>query len=232
MGQSIAKEGNPTQHRAGQVVAVSLGLAALHSLSAALPVKAAVRRMVGPRYFAGLYRLGYTIQSFALLGWGTWWFLRQPDRELYHLGAPWSWLARSLQLTGLLIGLDVQRGYGVARFLGLAQSSALVRGQEPPATPAGQGAPLTASGELLRQGTFGMVRHPANLLGLLIFWGFPRMTMNRLALAGTITLYVVLGSLHEDYRMKVAYGTAFERYAQEVPFLIPRLRPGASTPGE
>lgn len=213
------------RHSAGRVAAVGVGLALVHSLMASLPVKAAVRRLAGERAFTGLYRLGYNLKSFAMLGWATWWFLRQPDRELYRLRAPWSWLARATQLAGVLIGLDMLLGYGPARFLGLAQARALLRGDEPPPTPEAQGPLQAPSGELARRGMFRFTRHPDNLPAVLLFWGFPRMTANRAALAGFATLYAVLGSLHEDTRLRAAYGAAFERYARAVPFLVPRLAP-------
>jgi protein-S-isoprenylcysteine O-methyltransferase Ste14 len=48
------------------------------------------------------------------------------------------------------------------------------------------------------------------------------MTVNRAVLAALVTLYVVLGSMHEEYRLRATYGAAYERYRRVVPFLIPR----------
>lgn len=225
MIREIRSKGGRAEHRAWHVMAVGVALAAIHSLLAALPVKAAARRLVGERRAAGLYRLVYNLTSFAMLGGATAWFLRQPDRELYHLRWPWSLLPRGVQLAGVLIGLDMLRVYGPARFLGLAQAWALLRGKEPPATPVAQGPPPTPSGELARRGMFRLTRHPDNLPAVLLFWGFPRMTANRAALAAFTSLYAVLGSLHEDSRLRAVYGAAFERYAREVPFLVPQPRP-------
>ena len=50
------------------------------------------------------------------------------------------------------------------------------------------------------------------------------MSVNRLTLAVLCTLYAVLGSWHEDSRMRRAYGEAFARYQRCTPLLIPRLR--------
>jgi protein-S-isoprenylcysteine O-methyltransferase Ste14 len=36
-----------------------------------------------------------------------------------------------------------------------------------------------------------------------------------------VGLYVVLGSLHEEHRLRAAYGAAYERYRRAVPFLVP-----------
>jgi protein-S-isoprenylcysteine O-methyltransferase Ste14 len=51
------------------------------------------------------------------------------------------------------------------------------------------------------------------------------MTANRAVLVALVALYVVLGSMHEEYRLRVAYGAAYERYRRAVPFLIPRRTP-------
>jgi protein-S-isoprenylcysteine O-methyltransferase Ste14 len=36
-----------------------------------------------------------------------------------------------------------------------------------------------------------------------------------------VALYVVLGSMHEEYRLRAAHFAAYERYRRVVPFLIP-----------
>ena len=50
----------------------------------------------------------------------------------------------------------------------------------------------------------------------------PRMTTNRAVLTALVALYVVLGSMHEEYRLRAAYSAAYDRYRRSVPFLIPR----------
>jgi protein-S-isoprenylcysteine O-methyltransferase Ste14 len=47
------------------------------------------------------------------------------------------------------------------------------------------------------------------------------MTANRAVLLVLVALYVVLGSMHEEYRLRASYGAAYERYRGAVPFLIP-----------
>ncbi len=71
-------------------------------------------------------------------------------------------------------------------------------------------------------GAFRVTRHPGNLgaMGFFLLW--PRMTVNRATLAALVALYVVLGSMHEERRLRMAHGEAFERYRRMVPFLIPR----------
>ncbi|HEU4325124.1 MAG TPA: hypothetical protein VFS21_18430 [Roseiflexaceae bacterium] len=207
------------KHSAGRVVGVCAALALCHSLLAARPVKRAVCGLLG-RY-SGLYRLAFALKSLALTGWGAWWFLRQPDRTLYRVHAPWSWGLRAVQAGALAMLLRAVGVVGWGRFLGLSQAAALARGTPPPPTPEAQGPALRPDGTLDARGPFAWTRHPDNLPIFGVVWFFPHMTVNKLALALLLSLYAVLGSLHEDSRLRAAYGRAFERYARRVPFLLP-----------
>lgn len=194
----------------------------LHSLLAWHRTKALARRLLGARYDDGLYRFFYTLQSFASAFAGLIWFLRQPDKEIYRLRWPWSLLGRAVQLAGIAVLLDVVRVVGPFRMLGIRQALAALLGREPPATPVAQGPPLRSDGAIDARGLFRHIRHPDNLPAVLLFFGFPRMTWNKFALAATTLVYAVVGSLNEDVRLRRAYGAAYERYERSVPLLIPR----------
>jgi protein-S-isoprenylcysteine O-methyltransferase Ste14 len=60
-------------------------------------------------------------------------------------------------------------------------------------------------------GPFRFSRHPSNLASMLLFSLFPRVKANRVTLAAFVTVYAALGSLHEEYRLRAAYGAAYER---------------------
>lgn len=203
---------------------------AIHSLLAWHRTKGLVRRLLGAHFDEGLYRFCYTVQSFAFAFGGLIWFLRQPDKTIYHLRWPWSLLGRAVQLGGVLVLLDVVRVVGPFRMLGVRQALAALLRREPPATPVAQGPPLRADGTIDARGLFRHIRHPDNLPAVLIFFGFPRMTWNKLALAVTTLVYAVLGSLNEDVRLRRAYGEAFARYERAVPLILPR--PGRRAGGE
>ena len=49
------------------------------------------------------------------------------------------------------------------------------------------------------------------------------MTVNRAALVLATAVYAVLGSLHEEYRLRATYGDAYRQYQERVAFLLPRL---------
>ena len=207
----------------GRVLGVCTALAAIHSLLASKPAKDIARRIVGDRYRNGLYRFAFNAKSVLFLVWATWWFLRLPDREIYRVRLPWSWLFRAGQVASLGVLLSAVRVIGILDFAGIAQLRSLLAGLDPDPEPEAQGPPLGADGQLVTGQPFRLTRHPSNLGALGVFLLFPRMTVNRLTLVVLVTLYVVLGSLHEERRLRTAYGEPFERYRQGVPFLVPLL---------
>jgi methanethiol S-methyltransferase len=71
-------------------------------------------------------------------------------------------------------------------------------------------------------GPFRWSRHPLNFWPLPILWLHPRMTTNLLAFNAAATIYLVIGSVHEEARLRNAYGTDYIAYQQsEVPFYLP-----------
>ena len=206
----------------GRVVLVCVVWACVHSLLASRRAKGLFARAAGARSRDGLYRVAYNAQSLATVGLAAGWLARLPDRDLYVARPPLSWLFRAGQAVSLGVLFSAVRVVGVLEFAGLAPLwRALVGGESRP-EPEAQGPPIGADGEIDASGTFRVTRHPSNLgaMGFFLLW--PRMTVNRATLAALVALYVVLGSAHEEQRLRAAYGQAFERYRQRVPFLMPR----------
>jgi hypothetical protein len=209
---------------ARRVLGVCTAMAAIHSLLASKLAKDLARRIVGPRYRNGLYRFAFNAKSVLFLVWATWWFLRLPDREIYKVRVPWSWLFRVGQVASLGVLLSAVRVIGVLDFAGISQLRSLLAGLDPEPEPEAQGPPIGVDGQIVTTQPFHMTRHPSNLGALGVFLLFPRMTVNRLTLVVLVALYVVLGSLHEERRLRAAYGEPFERYRRGVPFLVPWLQ--------
>lgn len=207
---------------AGRVALVCVLWAIVHSLFASRQAKDLARGVAGPRYRDGLYRLAYNAQAVILSAWATVWFLRQPDRELYQTTPPLSWILRAGQVVSLGVLFSGIRVIGVLDFAGLKPFWGLIKGRDPRPETEAQGPPIGGDGEMVAARAFRFTRHPGNLGALGFFLLFPRMTSNRAVLAALAALYVILGSAHEEYRLRAAYGAPFERYRRRVPFLVPR----------
>ena len=196
--------------------------ALVHSLLASERAKDLACRVAGAHYRDALYRVAYNVQAVASLVWLTRWFVRLPDREIYRVRPLWSWLFRAGQAASLGILLSGVRVVGIPEFAGMTSLWRLLTGKNVSPEPEAQGPPIGSDGEVVRSGAFRFTRHPGNVGALGFFLFLPRMTANRAALTGLVALYVVLGSLHEEHRLRTAYGAAYERYRRTVPFLTPR----------
>jgi protein-S-isoprenylcysteine O-methyltransferase Ste14 len=192
-----------------------------HSVLASKQVKDLIRRIAGSRYRDGLYRFIFNAQSVVSLLWAARRFSRLPDKNLYHARPPWSWLFRASQVASLGVLLSGVRVMGILRFAGLTPLRDLLTGSDVRPAPEAQGPPVGSDDEVVRAGAFRFSRHPGNLGALGFFLFLPRMTANRAVLVALVTLYVVLGSMHEEYRLRAAYTGAYERYRRVVPFLVP-----------
>jgi protein-S-isoprenylcysteine O-methyltransferase Ste14 len=195
--------------------------ALVHSVLASKQVKDLIRRIAGSRYRDGLYRFIFNAQSVVSLLWAARRFSRLPDKDLYHARPPWSWLFRASQVASLGVLLSGVRVMGVLRFAGLTSVGDVLAGRNVRPAPEAQGPPVGSNNEMVRAGAFRFSRHPGNLGALGFFLFLPRMTANRAVLVTLVALYVVLGSMQEEYRLRTAYEAAYERYRRAVPFLIP-----------
>ena len=113
------------------------------------------------------------------------------------------------------------REAGIGELLGIKPILQVLAGRRP-TLPDAQG-PSMQKGLKVR-GPFLACRHPLNFAPLPVFWAAPRMTVNRMVFNILGTAYLVLGSVHEENRLKAKYGTDYDDYiASGVPFFVPDL---------
>jgi methanethiol S-methyltransferase len=213
------------EHSATRIIRMGLVIAGIHSILASHPFKDGVRKLVGDRYRNGFYRAAYCLQSGVMWGGALIWFLSLPDRVLYRVRAPWSWLMHLGQLVSVIVLWRSVRVVGLVNFLGLTGLIELLRGKTPLPEPEAQGPPLDEHGNLYVAGPFRYTRHSDNLPIFGIVWLLPKMTVNRLTMATLCSIYAIVGSIHSEYRLRRAYGKPYERYQRTVPFMIPQLFP-------
>jgi methanethiol S-methyltransferase len=190
--------------------------AGLHSLLATHSAKQRATHYFGDRQRNGLYRAFYIAQSALTLGGLMAYLAALPDREIYHVRGWPAGLTRLGQAAGLVFATAVAYQVGLARITGLGPLLAWLRGDrriapEPEAqgpAPSGE----NPRGELAANGPFCVSRHPLNLSPVPVFWLAPRMTVKRLAFNLAGTLYLVLGSIHEEWRLSKAYPERYARY--------------------
>jgi hypothetical protein len=204
-----------------KIVRVCVPLALVHSALASRQAKELAAKLVGRRRSNGLYRTAYVAQSLVTFAWLYPWLRGLPDRPLYDLEPPLSWLARGGQAAAFVAGFETSRAIGIPDFNGVTQLSAFRAGEDPEAAPEAQGPRLGRDGEMAATGPFSLVRHPANVAAAVLLLLDPHMTERKLTVALLAFAYGYVGSLHEEHRLLRAYGDAYARYQQRVPFLVP-----------
>lgn len=204
-----------------QVALLLVGYAVVHSLLASRQAKAAATRWLGARHRNGLYRAFFNAHAILLLAPAIWVFLRLPDRTLYRVPPPWSWLMHLGQVAGLGLAVVGARAVGTGRITGLSPFAAWLTGGRPEPEPEAQGPAPGPDGELRISGPFRFVRHPLNLAPVPIVLLLPRMTVNRATLAALSVAYLVIGSWHEEARLRAAYGARYDAYRRGVSFFVP-----------
>lgn len=215
-----------------KVAVATAAFAVVHSLLASDAAKDAAARLVGRRRRDGLYRAFYNTQALATFGMLVAFINRMPSRTLYRQRGRVAVAMRVGQMLGLVWAYRAAREVGIARLAGLPNVVALAAGEPIPQGPAAQGPERHPSGALSTGGPFRWSRHPLNLAPIAVFWLTPHLTTRRLAFNAVATAYFVLGSVHEERRLRALYGDDYDAYLQGgAPFFLPR-RPRAASQQE
>ena len=177
----------------------------VHSLTASVKFKEAVFRVLGVKsmnWYRLFYNLFSTMTFLPLLVLAV----TLPDKFLYEIPDPWADITVILQLMAalaLLVGVlqtDVWSFLGLRQLLGGATESRIVTG-----------------------GLYRFVRHPLYSAGLVFIWLTPVMTVNRLVLYLSLTIYIIIGAYFEERKLQREFGKEYEDYQIRTPMLFPAL---------
>jgi hypothetical protein len=209
-----------------KICAASVVYAIVHSALASRKAKQLSEVLLGSRQRNAVYRPFYLVQSaVSILGLIVY-IRRMPGRTLYHFRGFAAVPFRLVQAGGIVWATYAAYEVGLSEILGLRGLGQLLRGDSLIAPePEAQGPAATEEGTLRVGGPFLLSRHPLNFAPLVIVWANPRMTTNLLAFNFVASIYLVIGSFHEEVRLKAAYGREYTNYTQSsVPFYLPRVR--------
>lgn len=179
--------------------------ATLHSLLAALSVKAWVTRRWPA--FASFYRLAFNLQSVILVLPLIWATYAIPGDSLWRWAGIGAWIANGLALAALAAFWLSSGTYDMGEFLG-------TKPWREKRTDAVEHDGLRIS-PLHR-----FVRHPWYALGLVLVWTRD-MNAPLLVSACAVTLYLFVGAWLEERKLAAHFGTAYREYCEKVPGLIP-----------
>jgi methanethiol S-methyltransferase len=205
-----------------KVVAATTAFAVVHSALASRGAKRAATKTFGERNRNGLYRVVYIAQSAITFAALAAYMRRQPSREIYRVRPPLSLVMHGAQATALVYATAAARQVGIRRIVGLDCFVAWLGESAVLPEPEAQGPALDEQGLARHAGPFSWSRHPLNFAPLPILWLWPRMTTNLLAFNAAATVYLVIGSLHEESRLREAFGDKYIAYeGSDVPFYLP-----------
>ena len=192
--------------------------ALLHSLTAMTRTKALVRRWMGERPYAGLYRLLYNLFAFVTIlpvFYVMW--TAVPRTELWSIPTPWLYGAQALRLVGVIGLLIALWQTDIWDFVGLRQAVRFLQGEEEMSLPP----------RLVTGGMYAIVRHPLYFFSMLFLWLNPVMLLPSFLFNLLATGYFYAGSRVEERRLAAFFGERYVAYRRRVPglFPIPKRRP-------
>jgi methanethiol S-methyltransferase len=192
--------------------AIDLGLIALFGVSHSVMARASVKRQLTRIIPASAERSTYVLVSSLTLALMVWQWRPIPDLAWY-IDELWLrrivWTVHALGLALIVFSTFLTDHFDL---FGLRQTWLHARGR--PYTPV----------PFIERSLYRFVRHPM-MLGMIVWlWAAPTMTYGRVLLAGTLTMYILVGIAFEEKSLERELGQGYADYRRRVPALVPRLR--------
>jgi protein-S-isoprenylcysteine O-methyltransferase Ste14 len=161
--------------------------------------------------FMKFYRLLYNIFSAISFVPILYLMAVMPNRALYQVPAPWSYVMLAGQGLSVLLLFAAVLQTDTLAFVGLRQ---ILTDEE--------------NGKLVTGGLYRFVRHPLYTFGLLILWLTPSMTINSLIFYISLTVYIFVGTYFEERKLLREFGQEYADYKTATPMLIPGVKFGGN----
>ena len=200
-----------------EALAIDVGFLALffahHSVMARARAKYEIARFVAPAVERSTYVL---VSSLALVALMAMW--RPMPQVVWQAGGAVRVVALVVFWTGVIVSLAGSHTIDGLAVFGVRQVLAYFRGREIPSVP------------FRTPGLYRLVRHPMMTGMLMTFWAAPTMTQGRVLLAAAMSGYILAAvKWLEERDLRKAFGTEYERYARDVPMLLPLRMPRDSS---
>jgi protein-S-isoprenylcysteine O-methyltransferase Ste14 len=182
----------------------------VHSLLASIGFKNFLYRTLRDS-FMKFYRLFYNLFAIVSIAPILYLMVSLPDKTLYRVPAPWSYLMLAGQGLSVLLLLVAVLQTDVLSFIGIRQ---LVEEEK--------------KGSLVTNGLYRSVRHPLYTFSLLILWLFPAMSVNSFIVYMALTIYILIGIVFEERKLMREFGQAYAEYRSSTPMLFPGLKIGGN----
>jgi protein-S-isoprenylcysteine O-methyltransferase Ste14 len=216
-----------------KVMAATVIFGIIHSALASQKAKTTAVQIIGERRRNAWYRPLYLVQSLVTCGALALYVKGVPNQTLYRVRGPLAGVMQLCRFASIGYAIYAAHQVGIPAMLGWPGLTAWWHGAEVvPREPEAQGPARSGEERLHVTGPFLVSRHPLNLAPLPVLWLAPTITVNLAVFNSIATLYFVLGSVHEERRLRTSYGPAYRAYQHSaVPFYLPesgsRHRPSA-----
>jgi protein-S-isoprenylcysteine O-methyltransferase Ste14 len=199
-----------------QALAVNVALFALFGLHHSIMARPSAKTWFGRLASPELERATFVWVSSVLLAIVCSAWQRIPG-EVYRVAAPWAWVLYGLQGTGVWLTLRASGRLDVLELAGIRQVQAARRARH---AIDGSPAHSRALNPLQVRGPYRLVRHPVYLGWVLMVFGAPVMTVDRMAFAVISTLYLVIATPLEERALRTAFGESYDEYSRRVRWRI------------
>lgn len=179
----------------------------LHSLLIINPVRFWFGGKGGP--LLAFYRIGYVVISILTLIPILWYMQTLPQTELFAFDGVWRIPQLMLLGYALLMFYLGTRVYDTNYFLGIRQLMDYRVGRAAAPMP------------FRTDGILRSVRHPWYSGALALLWGMSPVTDVSLISKSTLTVYLIIGTILEERKLKKELGDQYSAYCLDVPMLLP-----------